>query len=145
MPRIVPFVGAFCLSLLLAALADAQGLVSQTAGAADVGARLSGRPIAVAAYAAVPAAPTIPPDTVPVAVESCRVDTTPDNEPQDSRWQWRSRAFRHLDCVTTLIDHALVESGTDDESGQIRLSREELERIRTLVWWARDAAARIGQ
>jgi hypothetical protein len=141
MYRITSFVAAFCLALLLPAQADAQRFVSQTSGGTDLSTRLSGRPIAAATYAAVPAAPTA---IVPAAVQSCRVDTAPDTEPQDSRWQWRLRAFRHLDCVTTLIDHALVESGAGEASRRIQVSRDELERIRTLAWWARDAAARIG-
>lgn len=67
--------------------------------------------------------------------------------PDDPRWQWRLRAYRHLDCVTSMIDTALMSkphqtAGTNDT---IQMSRAELERIRTLAWWARDAAGRIGQ
>ena len=84
------------------------------------------------------------------AVESCRADAPPQGpEPEDSRWKWRLRAYRHLDCVVTLVDEALAASRTDPRRGvedeTVRLTREDLERIRKLAWWARDAAARIGQ
>ena len=40
-----------------------------------------------------------------------------------------------------------IVAHVDDAIGRdtVRLSREDLERIRILAWWARDAAARIGQ
>jgi hypothetical protein len=144
MSRTTSFVGACCLALLLPSLADAQGSNLTPSGAADISARLTGRPLAAATYAAVPA---LPADSVASsAAQACRTDAMPDGESQDSRWQWRLRAFRHLDCVTTLIDNVLAAGGEDDEAPrEVRISREDLERIRTLAWWARDAAARIGQ
>jgi hypothetical protein len=70
----------------------------------------------------------------------------PQSGSDDSRWQWRLRAYRHLDCVTAIVDQALganpARTGGKDT---VEISRQELERIRTLAWWARDAAARIGQ
>ena len=73
-------------------------------------------------------------------------------EPDDPRWRWRLRAYTHLDCVTTIVDNALQQprrsdsrERPDDESQTVTISRADLERIRTLAWWARDAAARIGQ
>ena len=67
--------------------------------------------------------------------------------PDDPRWQWRLRAYRHLDCVTALIDQALTSSSrlSGGVNDTVEIPRAELERIRTLAWWARDAAARIGQ
>ena len=62
----------------------------------------------------------------------------------DDRWQWRLRAYRHLDCVTATIDDALARPGGTASSDHIVISRDALERIRTHAWWARDAAARIG-
>ena len=144
MSRTTSFVGAFCLALLLPTLADAQGSDFQPSAAGDIGARLTGRPLAAATYAAVPALPAD--SAASSAAPACWTDAMPDADSQDSRWQWRLRAFRHLDCVTTLIDNVLAPGGEDDESSrEVRMSREDLERIRTLAWWARDAAARIGQ
>jgi hypothetical protein len=62
----------------------------------------------------------------------------------DSRWVWRLRAYHHLDCVTAIVDSTLARNGAAG-SEQIAISRADLERIRTLAWQARDAAARIGQ
>jgi hypothetical protein len=144
MSRPTSFIGAFCLALLVPALADAQGLDLQPSGTGDIGARLTGRPLAAATHAAVPALPAD--SDASSAAQACRTDAMPDGDSQDSRWQWRLRAFRHLDCVTTLIDNVLAAAREDDEgSREVRMSREDLERIRTLAWWARDAAARIGQ
>jgi len=103
---------------------------------------VTSRPLPAKAYAAVPG--------LDPAAQSCRVDTVPQQpEPEDSRWTWRLRAYRHLDCVVALVDDALRGAGTDagDHANDtaVRLSRADLERIRTLAWWARDAAARIGQ
>jgi len=142
MVRSTSIVGAFCLALLLPALADAQGFRIPAAGAAEIGARLTARPIAAPAYAAIPTipAPSSPPD-------SCRTETVTEPEPQDPRWHWRLSAFRHLDCVTSLVEHALAAAPRQEEAGQqeVRIAREDLEQIRRLAWWARDAAARIGQ
>jgi hypothetical protein len=72
---------------------------------------------------------------------------SPQPEPDDPRWRWRLRAYRHLDCVMTLVDRAL-KTGTAAPNGKddtVPVSRAELEQIRTLAWWARDAAGRIGQ
>jgi hypothetical protein len=142
MVRSTSMVGAFCLALLLPALADAQGFGIQNAGAEDIGARLVSRRIAAAAYAAVPSLPASD-----AHVESCRTETSSDRDGQDARWQWRLNAFRHLDCVTTLIDNALAAAVREDGPAprEVRIPREDLERMRTLAWWARDAAARIGQ
>ena len=65
----------------------------------------------------------------------------PDPDYSDPRWLWRLRAYRHLDCVNALVDHALTSSSGD----RVEVPRADLERIRTEAWYARDAAARIGQ
>jgi hypothetical protein len=65
----------------------------------------------------------------------------PDPEYSDSRWSWRLRAYRHLDCVNAIVDRALTSASSD----RVELSRADLERIRAEAWYARDAAARIGQ
>lgn len=80
---------------------------------------------------------------------ACAASATP--EPDDPRWRWRLRAYNHLDCVTAIVDQALARAATeeggrpDDENAAVTMSRADLERIRTLAWWARDAAARIGR
>jgi hypothetical protein len=61
------------------------------------------------------------------------------------QWQWRLRAYRHLDCVTALVDAALAQSGANRVDEHVMITRRELERIRDHAWWARDAAARIGR
>ena len=137
MVRITSVVATFCLALLLPALADAQGSNDRTVGPA---ARLTARPLAATMYAAVPGTPSV--------VQSCRVeDVPPGPEPDDPRWRWRLRAFHHLDCVAALIDAALRDAKPRDNEAprDVPMSRDDLERIRTLAWWARDAAARIGQ
>lgn len=124
---------------MASACALALFLTGTTAAAND----LTSRPLRVETYAAVPGAAVD--DS---AAQACRVDDAQASEPADPRWLWRLRAYRHLDCVITLADAALDDPGARDGGGErdtVRLSREDLERIRLLAWWARDAAARIGQ
>ena len=158
MTRITSIVGAFCLALLLPALADAQGLSYP-----GLGSRVSGSDVLALAAAvpgpvesgspsrelsfegSVPGSRAASPEP---RIQSCRVEDVPSGpEPDDPRWRWRLRAFHHLDCVTTLIDAALRDATPRDKDAlsDVRMSRDDLERIRTLAWWARDAAARIGQ
>ncbi len=68
----------------------------------------------------------------------------------DSNARWRMRAARHLDCVALAIDRALDEKPAAAQSGrefsgEVRISRADLERIRTWAFWAKDAAMRIGR
>lgn len=137
MNRIASSHVAFCLALLLPALADAQGLDRQTARTADISDRLTSRPLAAPVHAAVP--------VLPEAVQTCRTTDGPAEASADPRWVWRQRAFHHLDCVTTLVDAALEAAPAAEGDGEVRVSRADLERIRQFAWWARDAAARIGQ
>ena len=138
MNRTPSLVGAFCLALLLPALADAQEFDRQSPGG-DLGPRLTSRPLAAPVHAAIPA--------IPSALQSCRTDDASRSESTDPRWLWRLRAFHHLDCVRILADAALQagDQGDGGERSEVRMSRADLERIRQLAGWARDAAARIGQ
>ena len=154
MHRITSLSGAFCLALLMPALADAQGSDSSiTLSTGQTAARLTSRPLAAAAHTALPGLPErrsgVPPAAAASsAADSCRVDSiAAESEPDDPRWRWRLRAFRHLDCVNALVDAALTGAAALNDEGrrEVRVSRDDLERIRTLAWWARDAAARIGQ
>src|SRR5688500_7888996 len=61
-------------------------------------------------------------------------------EPLDESIRWRWAAYRHLDCVTGVIDHAIANA--EDEDGTVMLTKEELARLRNRVFWAKDAAAR---
>ena len=82
--------------------------------------------------------------------EHARLDpaTCPSQPPpghEDPRWRWRLHAYHHLDCVTAIVDRALRTNGGAPQPGaRVEISRDELERIRRLAAWARDAAARIG-
>jgi hypothetical protein len=85
----------------------------------------------------------------PALSAPCRADDAIE-EPGDPKWQWRLRAYRHLDCVMSLADRALSApsgrtGGARGGQEQVSMSREDLERIRTFAWWARDAVARVGQ
>jgi hypothetical protein len=61
------------------------------------------------------------------------------DQPGDSTLMWRTRAYRHLDCLTSMIDQRLAKAGP------ISLTREELQDMRMQALWAKDAAARIGR
>jgi len=65
----------------------------------------------------------------------------PDPDYSDTRWLWRLRAYRHLDCVNAIVSRALSSASGD----RVEVPRADLERLRTEAWYARDAAARIGQ
>jgi hypothetical protein len=64
----------------------------------------------------------------------------PDPDYPDTQWIWRLRAYRHLDCVNALVERALSTPGN-----RVEVPRADLDRIRAEAWYARDAAARIGQ
>jgi hypothetical protein len=86
------------------------------------------------------------PEDATIDPSTCASQQPPDHE--DARWRWRLHAFHHLDCATAIIDRALQSNGAaagTPSGDRIEISRAELERIRTLALWARDAAARIGQ
>ena len=79
---------------------------------------------------------------VPIEAWTCRADAVT-QEPEDDSVRWRWRAYRHLDCVIELVES--LKARADGESGTAAVSREELDRIRTLAFQAKDAAARIGR
>src|SRR5687767_9557003 len=86
---------------------------------------------------------------IPTDLPACEANAS---EPDDLQYVWRLRAFRHLDCVTGMVEEAMNRVRDDDAGGSndnsdepVRLSRKELERIHMLVLLARDAAARIGR
>jgi hypothetical protein len=81
----------------------------------------------------------VPPVTTFTQPAACAPQPDPDYP--DMRWVWRLRAYRHLDCVTAIVDRELSSASGD----RVELSRADLERIRAEAWYARDAAARIGQ
>jgi hypothetical protein len=74
--------------------------------------------------------------------ETCATQPPPDHE--DPRWRWRLHAYHYLDCATAIAERALRTNDASTRGNRIEISREELERIRTLALWARDSAARIG-
>jgi hypothetical protein len=62
----------------------------------------------------------------------------------DENARWRLRAYRHLDCLISKLEVAM-DRPTGARKNTVTLSREEAEQLRTLAWWAKDAAARIGR
>ena len=132
MTRIIP-AASVCVLALLA--------MAPPAAANDI----PSRSLRLETYTAVPGAAS---DAATAAAQACRVFSTA-SEPEliDPRWLWRLRAYRHLDCIATLVDTALrpVTAAGRNDDRNVPVAREDLERIRTLAWWARDAAARIGQ
>jgi len=83
------------------------------------------------------------PEHASIDPATCTTQPPPDHE--DARWRWRLHAYHYLDCVTAIVDRALLTTAAAQKPGdRTEISREELERIRTLALWARDAAARIG-
>jgi hypothetical protein len=87
------------------------------------------------------AVPTLTGADVPVTPNN-ESACAPQSDPEysDTRWLWRLRAYRHLDCLNAIVDRALTSTRGD----RVELSRADLERIRNEAWYARDAAARIG-
>ena len=145
MKPITSILGACCVALLLPAVADAQGPSDRVAF--DGGFDIASRPLRAETYTAVPGVGLEADD---VELQACRRDSiTQQPDPENPRWIWRLRAYRYLDCVLMLVDGALatrrVAATSGDDNQLVQLSRNDLERIRTLAWWARDAAARIGQ
>src|SRR5688572_18858852 len=89
----------------------------------------------------------VPPVTSSADESVCATCAASQPEPdyQDTRWPWRLHVYRHLDCVTEIVDRALTANGAARTRDRVEVSRTDLERIRALAWQARDAAARIGQ
>jgi hypothetical protein len=67
-------------------------------------------------------------------------------EPQEltEDMRWRLRAYNNLDCLMGKLEQAMNRpAGTN--KNQVRLSREEVEQLLNLAWWAKDAAQRISR
>jgi hypothetical protein len=82
------------------------------------------------------------PEDTTLDPSTCATEPPPDHD--EARWRWRLRAYHDLHCAVTIIDRALGTSRSGASVDRIEMSREELERIRTLALRARDAAGRIG-
>jgi hypothetical protein len=80
---------------------------------------------------------------MPVEAWTCAADSVA-QEPDDESTRWRWRAYRHIDCLTTFVDH-VMKTRVNGEEGTVTLSREELEHLRTRALWAKDATARIAR
>jgi hypothetical protein len=84
-------------------------------------------------------------------VDNLRVDTdhnptcgiAPAQEPDDDGVRWRWRAYRDLDCVVEMVE--ALQGRVSGESATVVVSRDQLERLRTMALRAKDAAARIGR
>jgi hypothetical protein len=96
--------------------------------------------IALGMALAVPALTGADVPPVVMAIQPAACTPQPDPDYPDTRWIWRLRAYRHLDCVNAIVERALSSASGD----RVELSRADLDRIRAEVWYARDAAARIG-
>ena len=68
------------------------------------------------------------------------------SEPPDltDDMRWRLRAYNNLDCLIGRLDRAMNRPA-NNRNGQVTLSRQEVEQLRNLAWWAKDAAQRIGR
>lgn len=68
------------------------------------------------------------------------------SEPPDltDDMRWRLRAYNNLDCLIGRLDRAMNRPA-NNRNGQVKLSRQEVEQLRNLAWWAKDAAQRIGR
>jgi hypothetical protein len=68
-------------------------------------------------------------------------------ESDDVAATWRLRAYGWLDCLTGITDRALNPAPGSRQnvraSDEVTISRGDLERVRMLAVWAKDAAARI--
>jgi len=74
--------------------------------------------------------------------EVCRA-----SEPQeltDENMRWRLRAYNHLDCLMRKLEQAMNHRAANGKD-EVKLSRQEVEQLRNLAWWAKDAAQRIGR
>ena len=120
MLRICFMASAFCMALVVPATASDTGLIEARPQRAEVLAAASG---------------------LPVEAWTCSADTVA-QEPEDESTRWRWRAYRHIDCMTEFVEHAL-DTRVDAEDGTVTLTREELQRLRTRALWAKDATARI--
>jgi len=84
-------------------------------------------------------------ETANVALLRPQVCSTTEPEFADESARWRLRAYNNLDCLIGIVDQALKRPADSQDVASVKLSREELEHMRNLAWWARDAAARIGR
>jgi hypothetical protein len=64
-------------------------------------------------------------------------------EHADTNIRWRVEAYHHLDCAAQVIERALPSGGEEDD--RVTITKDELEELRARLFWARDAAARIGR
>jgi hypothetical protein len=71
-------------------------------------------------------------------------DTAAVTAPTDETVRWRWQAYRDLDCLVGVVEQKL-QGSRHGEDGQVTISRDELQQIRSMALRARDAAARIGR
>jgi hypothetical protein len=73
--------------------------------------------------------------------EICSTD-----EPRDlsEEYRWRWRANQTLSCLIGTLDQAMNRPANVGKE-HVTLPRDEIEQLRKLAWWARDAAQRIGR
>ena len=75
------------------------------------------------------------------APQVCSTDE-PRELTEEYRWRWR--AYQNLGCLISTLEQALYRPANVGKE-QVTLSRDEVEKLRNLAWWARDAAQRIGR
>jgi hypothetical protein len=75
------------------------------------------------------------------ASQACSTDE-PRELTEEYRWRWR--AYQNLGCLIDTLEQALHRPANAGKE-QVTLSRDEVEQLRKLAWWARDAAQRIGR
>jgi hypothetical protein len=75
---------------------------------------------------------------------AARVCSTGEPRELTEEYRWRWRAHHNLSCVIDTLEQAMHRPANVGKD-QVTLSRDEVEQLRDLTWWARDAAQRIGR
>jgi hypothetical protein len=79
--------------------------------------------------------------TASPASQLCSTDA-PRDLTEQFRWRWY--ADHYLGCLISTLEQAMNRPANAGKE-HVTLSRDEVEQLRKLAWWGRDAAQRIGR